>query len=138
VVQKAIAKFGDQAVQHVTRIARMPVGLVTTGKPGDVPPHVVSSALSTLLLVVTQHSDSLSPQSKATIESVASERLRGRQEGGVVAAACQLAVATRNPALRRRVAQLIEQPNELAAVGLTDEKWIQFVQGVARKALAAK
>jgi len=135
IVQKGIAKFGDEAVPHVVKIARLKVGLVTTGAPGDVPPHVVSGALKTLVLLLEQPDKPLTTHSRATIEKVAYERLTGRQEGGVVAAACQLAIATRAPALRRRVEQIAIEANELEAMGIADAKWIDFVQSIARKSL---
>jgi hypothetical protein len=136
--QRGLAKFGNDAVEPVVRVARAKTGVIVGGAPGDTPPHVVSDALGTLRLLVEQPTELLTTQSRSVITAVAQERLTGRQHPMVVSAACQLAVATGNPALRARVEQLAFNREELLAMGVSDSRWADQIQLMARQLLGIR
>jgi len=135
-VDDALAKFGAQAVPPVLEIARSTVGTITEGHAGDTPPEIVGDALTTLSLIL--QSPGVPEPSRAAIATVARERLSGLQHPSVVIAACRLAIATRDPALRQRVAELAEDGAQVTAFGISDASRAQQVRLVARQALAGR
>ncbi len=132
---EGLVRFGEKAVPPLLVIARARVGLIATGGSTDTPPHIVSEALHTLEALL-RSSAPLRASSKAEILQVVSGRLRTKQEVSVLSAACGLAVATGDAALRNRVQQLADDTREVVALGISDPQSIAFVQGVARRALS--
>jgi hypothetical protein len=135
-VDDALAKFGAQALPPILEIARSRVGTVSEGNAGDTPPEIVSDALTTLSLIAP--SAGLPEASRAAIAGVARERLSGHQHPSVVIAACKLAIATKDPGLRQRVAQLADDDAQVTALGISDVHRAQQVRLLARQALAGR
>jgi hypothetical protein len=100
---------------------------------------VATDALRTLqvILEITPYTN-LSENSRAEIVNLARARLTGRQHGAVIAAACDLAIATHDAKLRARVERLADHPSELIQMGVTDPNWLAFVQRAATRAVAKK
>ncbi len=128
---RAIAKFGNAAVRPVLAVA-----LGRRASDGtEARPESISGALSTLTLIVSAAQPTeLAPTVSAQIADVARERLTGTQHGSVLAAACELAIATREPSLRYRVDELATTPASIAASGVVDPRSIALVQRVCQNA----
>lgn len=133
-VEEAIVKFGDQAVPSLLSVASRKVGLVTTGMPGDTPPHVVAGALDTLSRLLATKAP-VGAASRQSIAAMAGQRLTGKQEPSVIRAACKLAVATKDSALRGRVERLANDTREVKAMGVADDALANTVRTYAREAL---
>jgi hypothetical protein len=80
----------------------------------------------------------LSTRSRQDILALARDRLAGIQDPAVIIAACKLAVATGDSALRQRVQQLGKERRELQAMGVSDAKLADMVSRMAQDALAGK
>lgn len=132
--QRAIARFGERAVQPLVVVARSRTGY----DMADVtPPVVVGGAISVLELILTgSDAERLSTGTRSAIRNVAEERLRGTQPGPVVLSACKLAAATGDVELRKLVSRLAEDANALRQLGVQEDIWIGMIQRGAREALA--
>ncbi len=134
--EEGIAKFGEQAIPHLVRVARLRVGSLRTGAPGDTPPDVVAGALNSLRRLMSSHSSSISAKGRAEVLAVAMDRLRGSQEGVVVASAARLAVATGDRSARQRVEQLARDASSVAT--LVNPSDTALVQRAAQEALTRR
>jgi len=120
---QAIADFGDPAVPYVLALA--------IGNE----PEEESAALLTLECMLTRVTlrAPLSASSRSRIVDIARSKLYGVQDPGVGIPAVRLAVATRDPALVKRVRQLIADWRIANELGLSDKAYgLRFA---ARKAL---
>jgi hypothetical protein len=126
-VSKALAKFGEAAVDRVARVAR-------EGHPDD---NAVTDAIWALRYVL-EGGKPMSSAARDTILIVALERLTGHQYFLHVGPAAELAIATKDPTLRRRVEQLAADPTEIERMGVTDPWQAKHVRDAAMAALAKK
>ena len=122
----AIAAFGDDAVDGVLDVA----GSVQSE------PRVVASAIRVLERMLYDGA-SLSATSMAGILEVANQRLSGTQAYIVLAKAAELAVATGDSQLRRRVERLAQDPDAVRAVIRGDDLDVENTQRRATAALAS-
>jgi len=123
-VSRALAKFGETSVAPVAAAARAP-------HPDRSTP---SDALRALQFVL-EAGKPLSTTSRAQILAVANERLTGAQYFLHVPAAIDLAIATGDSSLRRRVEQLASDPAQLRLMEITDPKQQKYVRDAANTAL---
>ena len=123
-IARALAKFGEQAVEPIAEIAR-----------ND---HPVRETVQYAIEALQNMVDSgamLSANARGMIRDVARQRLEGKQYFSWVAAASKLAVATGDPVLRRRVEQLVADPAELSRMGIDGEAAVRHVTKAASEAL---
>jgi hypothetical protein len=126
-VSRALARFGAASVEPVAKAAL-----------ADHPdPSATADALRALEGVVSS-SIVLSSPDRDRVLLAALERLTGVQHFVVVAAACDLAVATGDGALRNRVQQLANDTAQVTGMGITRPSAVSFVRRVAAEALARK
>jgi hypothetical protein len=123
-VSRALAKFGDASVAPLAAVARIPH-----------PDHGTTSDALKALQIVLEGGKPLSSTSRAQILTVASERLAGTQHFLHVAAAVDLAIATGDSSLRRRVELLASDPAQLRLTEINDPKQQKYVRDAAGAAL---
>jgi len=124
-VSRALARFGAAAVDPLVNAAR-----------GNHPDrHATADALHALEGIASKPV-SLSRSDRDKVLTAAVERLSGSQHFVVVAAACDLAVATKDPALRNRVQQLANDSSQISRMGITEPGAAAFVRKAAADALA--
>jgi hypothetical protein len=123
-VSKALARFGDVALEPLAAVARQ-------DQPDD---NAVTDALHALRYVL-EAGKPISPRSRDLILVTAVERLTGRQLFLHVVAGVELAVATKNPVLRRRVEQLANDPEQVRQMGIVDSRSAAQVRDAAIAAL---
>jgi hypothetical protein len=123
-VSRALAKFGDAAVAPVAAAARSPH-----------PDRSTTIDAMRALQIVLEGGKPLSSTSRARILTVANERLTGAQHFLHVPAAVDLAIATGDSGLRRRVGQLASDPAQLRLMEITDPKQQKYVRDAANTAL---
>jgi hypothetical protein len=121
---RAIARFGRAALPPLQAIA-------TQQNPLNV--HSVTGALRALALIAEK--ETLSAEERKGLIDIAGARTTGYQDPLTVGAACELAVALRDPDLRLRVWLLASNAGNVSALGITDERLIRHVQDAARRAL---
>lgn len=125
--QRALARFGDQAMSAVLSVAR---------DQTEPDPAQVSGALKVLQMRLTDSNfPPLAPVGVAQAKDIAWLRLRGRQHMVVLGQACELATALNDRPLRDRVQTLATNSVELSAMGIADSEKVRYVQKRASEAL---
>ena len=129
-VIQARARFGDQAFPDVETAAR---------DLQNRDPFGPANAFRVMKAMLEATPTRLSAVTRQRIQSLAVERLRGgAYDPTVVKAACELGVATGDPALRLRVMELATQSTAVRTMGVTDNRRIADIQKAARRALEIK
>ena len=123
-VSRALAKFGDASVAPVAAVARIPH-----------PDRGTTSDALRALQIVLEGGTPLSSTSRTQILTVANERLTGPQYFLHVATAVDLAIATGDSSLRRRVELLANDPAQLRLMEINDPKQQKYVRDAANAAL---
>jgi hypothetical protein len=128
---ETLVEFGEAAVPSLISVARSDL----EDDPGhaDAAMDVLEQMLESPII-----RPKLSGTSRAAIREVAAQRLmntRGDDNWHTLATAVQLAVATRDPQLRKQVMELIDNDVEFVRRGMS-VKWQQEVSAMARQSLA--
>ena len=118
-----LIRFGNAAVGPTALVAR-----VSTS------PIAAASALR-VLGAILRDPKPLSPESRRLIVESARSRLAGTQYPTVVAAACELAILTKDAELRLRVTDLARSPAAAEALGVRDAELVALVMRRAARAL---
>jgi hypothetical protein len=122
---RGLARFGAAAADPVLKVARGEPG----GDRSNNAPAVVFGALATLGLILDLPSRAQLPVAlQQEIIDVARQRLVGKQHWMVVRAACSLAIATGDPVLRLRVEHIANSPSEIEAMGVSEQRWVGYVE----------
>ena len=125
----ALASFGEEAVGVVAAIATDP----------DSPTYAVDEGLITLrFMVEAANIRPLSAASWERIRRTARQHLTGRQKeiGSSLRWAIDLAIATKDPGLRRIVESLATDRREITARGITDPDLVEQTRRRAHERLA--